>query len=300
MNINKQFQENLNLILTQGFKKEDRTGVGTISYPGIMLRHDMSDGFPLLTLRKIPFKSAAVELEGFIKGITSKKWYKDRGCGYWSSWAAPYKVKYATDTETKKKMEEEDDLGPIYGKQGRAFGQYKVETFYHGDNSSRKELLVIGKQVDQLQNLVNELKNNPNSRRMYVSYWNPLSNDLMALMPCHLGYQVNVTDGKLNLFYTMRSVDFILGSNANSYGLLLHLLAKEAGLKEGVLTGFFADAHVYINQLAGAHELLKRDTNIPLPKIKTEKFTSIFDWEHKDTELLDYNPQAPIKFEVAV
>lgn len=300
MNINQQFQHNLNLILTQGFKKEDRTGVGTISYPGIMLRHDMNDGFPLLTLRKIPFKSAAVELEGFIKGITSKKWYKERGCGYWSSWCATYQVKYATDAKTKKKMEEEDDLGPIYGKQGREFGQYEVETIYQGDYTSRKELFVIGKKVDQLQNLVKELKSNPNSRRMYVSYWNPLSNDLMALMPCHLGYQVNVTDGKLNLFYTMRSVDFILGNNLNSYGLLLHLLAKEAGLKEGILTGFFSDAHVYINQLVGAHEILKRDTNIPLPKIKTEKFTSIFDWEYKDTELLDYNPQAPIKFEVAV
>lgn len=295
-NLDKNFKETLELILTRGYKKEDRTGTGTISFPGVMIRHDMSEGYPLLTLRKIPFKSAAVELEGFIKGITSKKWYKDRGCNYWNQWCAPYLVKYGHDEETKKKMELEDELGPIYGKQGREFAQWVLEL----DPSDQKFLDRTGPKIDQLKNLINELKSNPNSRRMVVSYWNPLCNDLMALMPCHTHWQVNVTDGRLNLYYYMRSVDFVLGNNLNSYGLLLHLLAKEANLKEGTLVGFFADAHLYTNHIDGVNELLTRSTDGVLPTIKTDKFTSIFDWQYSDTVLSDYNPQASIKFDVAV
>lgn len=292
--LDKDFQDTIKLILTEGYKKEDRTGVGTISYPGVMIRHDMSSGFPLLTLRKIPFKPAAIELEGFIKGITSKQWYQSRGCNYWNQWCAPYRVKYGTDSETKQKMLEEDDLGPIYGKQGREFAHWVL------DPISKQTLGRTGPKVDQLKNLVDELKSNPNSRRMVVSYWNPLCNNLMALMPCHTHWQVNVTDGKLNLFYYMRSVDFILGNNLNSYGLLLHLLAKEAGLKEGILVGFFADVHCYTNQLDGAQQILLRNTELKLPTIETNNFKSIFEWEYKDTILNCYNPQESIKFEVAV
>lgn len=297
-NLNKTFQDSLRLILECGSKKEDRTGTGTVSYPGLMIRHDMAEGFPLLTLRRIPFKSAAVELEGFINGVTSKKWYESRGCNYWNQWCAPYKVPYATDDETKKKMEAEDDLGPIYGKQGRSFAHWLLSPQMYKDLP--RTIGKTGPAVDQLQNLVNELKTNPNSRRLLVSYWNPLSNNLMALMPCHTHYQVNVTDGKLNLFYYMRSVDFILGNNLNSYGLLLHLLAKEAGLKEGTLVGFFADAHCYLNQIGGANEILIRRTDVPLPIIETPNFKSIFEWRHGDTQLKNYNPLPAIKFEVAV
>lgn len=296
--LNKIFKENLRLIIEQGYSKEDRTGTGTISYPGVMIRHDMSEGFPLLTIRKIPFKAAAVELEGFLNGITSKSWYKERGCNYWNQWCAPYKVAYGTDEETKKKMEEEDDLGPIYGKQGREFAQWTAMPDMY--DTGHVSLGRPGPKVDQLKNLVEELKKNPYSRRMVVSYWNPLSNHLMALMPCHTHWQVNVTDGKLNLFYYMRSVDFILGNNLNSYGLLLHLLAKEANLKEGTLVGFFADVHVYKDQIEGAKILLDRDDDIPLPKIETNKFSSVFEWTHKDTILVDYNPLPAIKFNVAV
>lgn len=292
--LDKYFQETLELILTKGYKKEDRTGTGTISFPGVMIRHDMSEGFPLLTLRKIPFKSAAVELEGFIKGITSKKWYKDRGCNYWNQWCAPYLVKYGHDKETKDKMESEDELGPIYGKQGREFAHWMLNPV------SQKTIGRPGPKIDQLKNLVDELKSNPTSRRMVVSYWNPLCNDLMALMPCHTHWQVNVTDGKLNLYYYMRSVDFVLGNNLNSYGLLLHLLAKEANLNEGMLVGFFADAHLYLNHVDGVKELLNRHTDGVLPTIKTDTFKSIFDWQYSDTVLSDYNPQPSIKFDVAV
>lgn len=284
--LDKTFQENLELILTKGYKKEDRTGTGTISFPGVMIRHDMSDGYPLLTLRKVPFKSAAIELEGFIKGITSKQWYKERGCNYWNQWCNPQVVAYGTDVDTKKKMEECDDLGEIYGKQWRDFHDV---TYPWG-----------GEHKDQLKNVVDTLKSNPNSRRMLCSAWNPLALNHMALPPCHFAWQVNVTDGKLNLYYYMRSVDFVLGNDLNTYGLLLHLLAKESNLKEGMLVGFFADAHIYLNHIDGIKELLSRDATSSLPTIKTDNFKSIYDWQYSDTILLDYEPLPSVKFNVAV
>ncbi len=284
--LDKTFQETLELILTKGYKKEDRTGTGTISFPGVMIRHDMSDGYPLLTLRKVPFKSAAIELEGFIKGITSKQWYKERGCNYWNQWCNPQVVPYGTDDNTKKKMEECDDLGEIYGKQWRDFHDV---TYPWG-----------GEHKDQLKDVVDTLKSNPNSRRMLCSAWNPLALEHMALPPCHFAWQVNVTDGKLNLFYYMRSVDFVLGNDLNTYGLLLHLLAKESNLKEGMLVGFFADAHIYLNHIDGIKELLSRNTMGNLPTIKTDNFKSIYDWQYSDTILLDYEPLPSVKFNVAV
>ena len=285
-NLDKTFQETLELILTKGYKKEDRTGTGTISFPGVMIRHDMSEGYPLLTLRTVPFKSAAIELEGFIKGITSKQWYKERGCNYWNQWCNPQVVPYGTDDDTKKKMEECDDLGEIYGKQWRDFHDV---TYPWG-----------GEHKDQLKDVVDTLKSNPNSRRMLCSAWNPLALNHMALPPCHFAWQVNVTDGKLNLFYYMRSVDFVLGNDLNTYGLLLHLLAKESNLKEGMLVGFFADAHIYLNHIDGIKELLSRNTMGNLPTIKTDNFKSIYDWQYSDTILLDYEPLPSVKFNVAV
>ena len=284
--LDKTFQETLELILTKGYKKEDRTGTGTISFPGVMIRHDMSEGYPLLTLRTVPFKSAAIELEGFIKGITSKQWYKERGCNYWNQWCNPQVVPYGTDDDTKKKMEECDDLGEIYGKQWRDFHDV---TYPWG-----------GEHKDQLKDVVDTLKSNPNSRRMLCSAWNPLALDHMALPPCHFAWQVNVTDGKLNLFYYMRSVDFVLGNDLNTYGLLLHLLAKQSNLKEGMLVGFFADAHIYLNHIDGIKELLSRNATSDLPTIETYNFKSIYDWQYSDTILLDYEPLPSVKFKVAV
>lgn len=284
--LDKTFQETLELILTKGYKKEDRTGTGTISFPGVMIRHDMSDGYPLLTLRTVPFKSAAIELEGFIKGITSKQWYKERGCNYWNQWCNPQVVPYGTDDDTKKKMEECDDLGEIYGSQWRNFQD--PQNLY---GSTVK---------DQLKDIVDTLKSNPNSRRMLCSAWNPLALEHMALPPCHFAWQVNVTDGKLNLFYYMRSVDFVLGNDLNTYGLLLHLLAKESNLKEGTLVGFFADAHIYLNHIDGIKELLSRNATGNLPTIKTDNFKSIYNWQYSDTILCDYNPLSSVKFKVAV
>ena len=246
----------------------------------------MSEGYPLLTLRTVPFKSAAIELEGFIKGITSKQWYKERGCNYWNQWCNPQVVPYGTDDDTKKKMEECDDLGEIYGKQWRDFQD--PQNLY---GSTIK---------DQLKDVVDTLKSNPNSRRMLCSAWNPLALEHMALPPCHFAWQVNVTDGKLNLFYYMRSVDFVLGNDLNTYGLLLHLLAKQSNLKEGMLVGFFADAHIYLNHIDGIKELLSRNATGNLPTIKTDNFKSIYDWQYSDTILCDYNPLPSVKFKVAV
>lgn len=301
-NLDKTFQENLELILTKGSKKEDRTGTGTISFPGIMIRHDMSDGYPLLTLRKVPFKSAAIELEGFIKGITSKQWYKERGCNYWNQWCNPQVVPYGTDDDTKKKMEECDDLGEIYGKQWRDFHDpYCLVGEEDNHGTGYKPERRLGHQgLDQLKEVVDTLKSNPNSRRMLCSAYNPLALEHMALPPCHFAWQVNVTDGKLNLFYYMRSVDFVLGNDLNTYGLLLHLLARESNLKEGMLIGFFADAHIYLNHLDGVKEILNRNSSVNLPSIKTDRFASIYNWQYNDTILLDYTPQPSIKFDVAV
>lgn len=279
-----QFKDLLKTILTKGYKKEDRTGTGTISYPGLFFRHDMAEGFPLLTLRKTPFKSAAVELEGFINGVTSKKWYQERGCGYWNQWCSPKKVKYGTDKETQERMATEDDLGLIYGSQMRDFHDPLAEQS-------------VG--VDQLKRLVNTLHSNPNDRRMVVSYWNPLALDYQALPACHTQFIVNVVNNRLNLTYTMRSCDFALGNNCNSYGLLLHLLAKEANYEEGVISGVFHDAHIYLNHLNQIEELLNRNSFEP-PKIETERFISIFDWKAPDTKLLNYNGGETIKFPIAI
>ena len=188
-------------------------------------------------------------------------------------------------------MMEERDLGPIYGWQWRNFGaEY---------DSFDKE--PVGSGIDQLKNVVEKLKKNPNDRRMIVSAWNPVNIKDMALPPCHYCFQVTVIDGKLNLLWNQRSVDVALGLpfNIASYGLLLHLLAKETDLKEGRLVGFLADTHIYVNHIDGLKEQLKRKP-FNLPKIKTENFSSIFEWKYEDSKVENYEHHPRIKFEVAV
>jgi thymidylate synthase len=276
----------VNDILTNGRLKKNRTGVDCLTIAGAMFQHDMCDGFPLLTSRKMPFKSTKVELEFFIKGITSKKWLQDRGCHYWDGWANPEKVPYGNDEETKKKMAAEDDLGLIYGKQWRDFHDPRADySAFHG--------------VDQLKNIVNTLKTNPDDRRMICNAWNPLALEDMALPPCHYSWQVTVIDGYLNLAWNQRSVDIACNQSIVTYALLLHLLAKEAGLKEGKLIGFLMDTHIYVNHIDGIKKQLTQET-YPASTVKTDKFTSIFDWTYDDTELLNYQSSGPIKFEVAI
>ncbi len=280
-------------ILDNGTEKEDRTGTGTIAVAGAMFQHDMSTGFPLLTTKKMPFKIIATELEFFLKGITDKTWLKERKCHIWDEWCNPKKVAYAHDEETKQRMADERDLGAVYGFQWRHFNAP-----YNNWNSD-----YTNQGVDQLRQLVDLLKKDPNSRRMIVSAWNPQQLDTMALPPCHWAFQVTVLNGKLNLLWNQRSVDVMLGLpfNIASYALLLHLLAKEAGLGEGTIVGFLGDVHIYKNHLEGAREQLTRDPNThPLCRIETEHFTSIFDWSAGDTKKKNYGSYPRISFPIAV
>jgi thymidylate synthase len=288
----------VNKILSEGVIKHNRTGVDTLAIPGAMFEHDMSkDGFPLLTTKRIPLRLISSELEFFIKGITDKKWLQDRNNHIWDEWCSPNKVPYGHDEETKKKMAEERELGPIYGFQWRHFGgdYFEYNNQIYGDNSG----------VDQLKNLVNKLKTDPTDRRMIVSAWSPTDINDMALPPCHYGFQVTVIGDKLNLMWNQRSVDTALGLpfNIASYGLLLHLLAKETGFKEGKLIGFLGDTHIYTNHIEGLKEQLSR---VPkkLPTIHTDnkedgKF-DIFNWEYTDSYVENYEPYSSIKFDIAV
>jgi thymidylate synthase len=280
-------------IINDGELKANRTGMPAYSIAGAIFEHDMSLGFPLLTTKKVPFRLVASELEFFIKGITDKQWLQERNNHIWDEWCSPLKVPYSHDEEIKKKMATERDLGPIYGFQWRHFNApYKTyDTNYDGQGT------------DQLKNIVDKLKSDPTDRRMIVSAWNPEQFRAMALPPCHYAFQVTVINDKLNLLWNQRSIDTMLGLpfNIASYGLLLHLLAEEAGLKEGKLVGFLADVHIYENHLSGAKEQLSRDpAKYSLPTIKTEKFTSIFDWQYTDTEVVGYESYPGIKFEIAV
>ncbi len=280
-------------IIDKGERKENRTGVDTIAIAGAMFEHDMAKGFPLLTTKTTPFRLVATELEFFIKGITDKKWLQDRKNHIWDEWASPRLAAYGLDEESKKRMRDERDLGSIYGFQWRHFG-----AAYKGREADHS-----GQGIDQLKNVVEKLKSNPNDRRMIVSAWNPLALGEMGLPPCHYAFQVTVINGKLNLLWNQRSVDTMLGLpfNIASYALLLHLLAKESGLKEGKLVGFLADTHIYVNHLDGAREQLSRDPNTyPLSAIETKNFTSIFDWEAEDTEVKNYQSYPKISFEIAV
>ncbi|HLC91226.1 MAG TPA: thymidylate synthase [Candidatus Nanoarchaeia archaeon] len=278
-------------VLEKGVQKQDRTGTGTIAIAGAMLEHDMAEGFPLLTTKKVPFRLIASELEFFIKGLSDKRWLQERNNHIWDEWCSPAKVPYGHDEITKKNMMEERDLGPVYGFQWRNFGaEYQ---------SHDQKPLTEG--IDQLKKITEQLKKNPHDRRMLVTAWNPMHLHQMALPPCHYGFQVTVIDGKLNLLWNQRSVDLALGLpfNIASYGLLLHLLAKETGLKEGKLIGFLGDVHIYTNHIAGLQEQLTRETK-QLPILKTPHFTSIFDWKYEDSIVEGYVPHPSIKFEIAV
>jgi len=278
-------------ILDTGALKHNRTGIDTIAIPGAMFEHHMQDGFPLLTTKSVPLRLVSSELEFFIKGLTDKNWLRDKNNHIWDGWCSPDIVPYGNDEETKKKMEEERELGPIYGFQWRHFG---------GEYTSYdKEPNTPG--IDQIKKVIETLKKDPNDRRMIVMAWNPLALHRMALPPCHYGFQVTVIGDELNLLWNQRSVDSVLGLpfNIASYALMLHLLAKESGFKEGRLVGFLADTHIYVNHLEGIKEQLKREP-MKLPTLKTENFKSIFDWKYEDTKIENYEHHPRIKFEVAI
>jgi thymidylate synthase len=278
-------------VLENGVLGSNRTGTDTLTIPHATISFDMADGIPYLTTKRIAVKTLKVELEGFIKGITTKSWYQYRGCRIWDDWCNPERVPYGTDSETQAKMAKEDDLGPIYGFQWRSFNAaYDTSRGYYQ------------KGYDQLQFIIRELKTNPDSRRMLCSAWNPNQQSAMALPPCHFSWMVSVTDGKLNLSWNQRSSDLFLGIpfNIASYATLLHLLAKECGLEEGTLTGHLNNVHLYVNHLEQVTEQLTRTpTRFPTMETTDDNFDVLL-WEHSDSRLVDYHPQASIKAPVAV
>jgi thymidylate synthase len=280
-------------VLDEGIEEQNRTGTPAKKIAGAFFVHDMDAGFPLLTTKFVPFKAVASELEFFIRGITDKQWLQERKNHIWDEWANPKKAPYGHDETVKQRMAAERDLGPIYGFQWRHFGAHYTD--YNADYA--------GQGVDQLAAVIEKLKTDPTDRRMIVSAWNPPALGEMALPPCHYGFQVTVIASRLNLLWNQRSVDTMLGLpfNIASYGLLLHLLAKETGFAQGKLIGFLADVHIYSNHLDGAREQLSRDPKkYALPKVETPAFTSIFNWQYADTNISGYEHYPKIEFPIAV
>ena len=273
----KQYLDIVNNVLEYGQWKETRTQFRALTTFGEVFRHNMSDGFPLLTTKTMAVKTMWTELEGFIKGIVSKKWYQDRGCNIWNEWSNPLN-------------NSDDDLGPIYGYQWRRFNQVYDEN----DEGCLTR-------YDQLEQIVNILKTNADSRRMVCSAWNPIQTSRMALPPCHVLWNVVVIQDKINLVWHQRSCDLMLGIpfNIASYATLLLLLAKEANLTPGILQGTFADCHIYENHMEGAEEQILRNPN-PLPMVNVGKFNCIYNWNSSDTILNNYNPHSKINFPIAV
>lgn len=293
----KAYLDILDNIITNGKDiRNNRTGIPDIglSY-GAVFEHDMSNGFPLITTKKMGLKNIATELEFFIRGITDKKWLQDRNCHIWDEWANPVKVeqKYQlctsglnmpenTRTEIRNDiMDKERDLGPIYGFQWRHFGgQYKWDE-NRIDKNPEDNFDPKNPGIDQVKNAIDKIKNNPNDRRILVSAWNPVDIYQMALPPCHVMHQLVVRDGKISLIWTQRSCDMFLGIpyNIASYALLLLLYAKESGLKPGTLKGELHDAHIYTNHIPQVKEQLKREP-YPLPtvEIPDENWNGMLNW----------------------
>lgn len=263
----KQYLDLCRRILTEGTKKEDRTGTGTISVFGHQMRFNLSEGFPLLTTKKLHTKSIIHELLWFLNGDTNVRYLQENGVRIWNEWA-----------------DENGDLGPVYGKQWRSF---------EGAN---------GKTVDQIQWVVEEIKRNPNSRRLVVSAWNPAELDEMALPPCHCLFQFYVSDGKLSCQLYQRSADTFLGVpfNIASYALLTHMMAHVTGLKPGDFVHTLGDAHLYVNHLEQVQEQLTREP-YPLPTLNLNAdVKSIFDFTYDDFEIVNYVAHPHIKGQVSV
>jgi len=287
-------------------------GVRTLACPNILFSHDMQEGFPLLTTKKMAFKTMCVELEGFIKGITDKKWFQERKCKIWDEWANPRAVairegdlllgENVGELSVRKRLQKmEPDLGPIYGYQWRKFDEHYGHS--HRDGAGRifpSTRTGVESGTDQLKNIVETLINNPMDRRMVCSAWNPNQIGMMALPPCHYSWNVTVIGNELNLFWAQRSCDLMLGVpfNIASYALLLTLLAEVGGFKRGNLSGMLVDCHIYENQIEAAWEQIAR-TPKELPKLDITEGSDDFDifkWTYEDVLLQNYDPHEKISF----
>lgn len=263
----KAYQELLKDILENGVKKEDRTGTGTISVFGRQMRFDLSKGFPLVTTKRIHLKSVVHELLWFLSGDTNIRYLKENGVRIWDEWA-----------------DENGDLGPVYGSQWRAWETPEGTT------------------IDQITNVIDSIKNNPDSRRHIVSAWNVAEIENMKLPPCHFVFQFYVADGKLSCMLTMRSVDTFLGLpfNIASYALLTHMVAQQCDLEPGDFIWSGGDVHIYLNHLEQVNTLLAREP-YDLPKLViNRKPESIFDYKYEDFEFVDYQYHPTIKAQVSV
>lgn len=286
-------------------------GVRTLACPNVLFSHNMEDGFPLLTTKKMAFKTLCVELEGFIKGVTDKKWYQERKCKIWNEWANPEAVTKAiiedgktrppgfTVLNQRKEVQAElNDLGPIYGYQWRSFN--KTYMGVDGLGCQAEDDGDWSAYTDQLANIVHALKENPMDRRMVCSAWNPNQIEFMALPPCHWGWNVTVIGDELNLFWVQRSCDLMLGVpfNIASYGLLLCLLAQVGGFKRGNLSGMLVDCHIYENQIPAAQEQITREPR-QLPNLHIAREPGefdIFNWKYDEVNLVGYDPYEKLDF----
>ena len=306
--IEEQYRGLLGTLLENSIEKSDRTGTGTLSVFGRQIRHNMKDGFPLLTTKKIAVKTMMTELKWFLKGDTNIKYLVDNGCNIWNGDAyknyrnrfepAPYQFTPDTMEEFINKIKTDNkfakewgELGPIYGKQWRS---WKGDTWLEGNTDGTEGSYLQSKHIDQIQNLINELKTNPDSRRLMVSAWNVGELNQMTLPPCHYGFQCYVADGKLSLMWSQRSVDTFLGLpfNIASYGMLLMLLCEETGYEPGDLIGNLGDVHLYNNHWEQAKEQIDRD-GFDLPTIKLSN-VDILNGEF-DYQLINYHFHPSIK-----
>lgn len=263
----KQYLDLCERVLREGTEKHDRTGTGTISVFGHQMRFNLEDGFPLLTTKKLHLKSIIYELLWFLKGDTNVKYLQDHGVRIWNEWA-----------------DENGELGPVYGHQWRSWPDYQ------------------GGHIDQIIQLVEQIKKNPDSRRHIVSAWNVAEVNNMALPPCHTLFQFYVADGRLSLQLYQRSADIFLGVpfNIASYALLLQMMAQVTGLKAGDFVHTFGDAHIYLNHIEQVKLQLTRDPR-PLPKMLINPdVKDLLDFKFEDFQLVDYDPHPHIAGVVAV
>lgn len=263
----KNYLDLLEKILNEGVKKEDRTGTGTLSIFGHQMRFDLSEGFPLLTTKKLHTKSIIYELLWFLKGDTNVRYLQEHGVRIWNEWA-----------------DENGDLGPVYGHQWRSWPDYDGST------------------IDQIEYVLNQIRTNPNSRRMIVSAWNVAEVNKMALPPCHTLFQFYVCNGRLSLQLYQRSADTFLGVpfNIASYALLTMMMAQVTGLEPGEFVHTTGDTHLYLNHLEQARLQLTREPR-PLPIMRLNPdVKSLYDFKFEDFELEGYDPWPHIKAEVSV
>ena len=306
VNIATPYEGLLRDVLVNGTPKADRTGTGTLSVFGRQIRYNLADGFPLLTTKKVHFKSVVYELLWFLRGESNVRWLQEHGVSIWDEWA-----------------DADGELGPVYGVQWRSWPVGPVESRIEPVNAAKNTLpvstvehvgdLFAPETIDQISNVINEIKRNPDSRRLIVSAWNVGEIPEMALPPCHLLFQFyvepggdrrandNIAKGKLSCQLYQRSADLFLGVpfNIASYSLLTHMVAAQTNLDVGDFIWTGGDCHLYLNHMDQVKEQLSREPR-PYPRLELAPRPSIFDYTYEDVQVHDYHPHPAIKAPVAV